>query len=262
MRLSHPYYTFIHAQVLLERGRWREDLKGDCKAKQFEGRNIKHAVEGGDLYQKCCVRKLMANEPDFGEQLCWLEEVITAAGHKTIFLPKFHPELNAIERYWGGLKKITRWRCDDSIYSLRELVDAFLNSDVHCNLTSIRKYFRICWRYMDAYKEGMSAELAKYAVTLYKSHRMVSGSLDKRIEDAISLAFAKEVEREERREGGGEGEEEEEQQQEEGEGVTAEEQAEITGRVREIVRGGRNEDGESEEMDEETMMRGIEEESG
>ena len=84
---------------------------------------------------------------------------------------------------------------------------------------------------------------------------MVSGSLDKRIEDDITRAFAKEVEREERREGGGEGEEEEEQQQqEEGEGVTAEEQAEITGRVRVIVRGGRNEDGESEEMDEETMM--------
>lgn len=93
------------------------------------------------------------------------------------------------------MNKLTRKRCDDSIYSLRELVDAFLNSDVHCNLTSIRKYFRICWRYMDAYKEGMSAELAKYAVTLYKSHRMVSGSLDKRIEDAITLAFAKEAER-------------------------------------------------------------------
>ena len=71
----------------------------------------------------------MANEPDFGEQLCWLEEVITAAGHKTIFLPKFHPELNAIERYWGCLKKFTRWRCDDSLYSLRENVDSFLKGE-------------------------------------------------------------------------------------------------------------------------------------
>jgi len=82
---------------------------------------------------------------------------------------------------------------------------------------------------MDAYKEGMSAELAKYAGTLCKSHRMVSSSLGKRINDAICLAFAIEVERKERMGGGGKEEEEVEEQQqqqqqqemeEEGEGVT------------------------------------------
>ena len=69
LRLSHSYYTFIHAQVLLERGLWHADLKGDCKVKEITGKNIKHAVEGEPTYQQCCARKLMANQPDFLEQL-------------------------------------------------------------------------------------------------------------------------------------------------------------------------------------------------
>ena len=239
----------------MERGLWHANLKGESKVKEIAGKSTKHALAGEDNYQSCCARRLIANQPDFLAQLCWLEEVITAAGHKAIFLPKFHPELNAIERYWGCLKKCTRWCCDDSLYSLRKNVNFFLNTDKQCDLTRIRKYYRICWRYMDAYSKGMSAELAKFAVTKYKSHRMISGTLDKQIEEAIARQFAKELQRDEEREDGG-GEEEEEQQ-DEGPGLD-EEDAEV---VREIYRGGSNEDGEDEELDEETLMRGFEDES-
>ena len=56
---------------------------------------------------------------------------------------------------------------------------------------------------MDAYSTGMSAELAKFAVTKYKSHRMISGTLDKEIEEAIARQFAKELQRDREREDGG-----------------------------------------------------------
>jgi hypothetical protein len=45
----------------------------------------------------------MSLEPDFIAQKGAVEELIKNAGHKCIFFPKFHCELNFIERYWGSV---------------------------------------------------------------------------------------------------------------------------------------------------------------
>lgn len=164
-----------------ERGLWDEALKTECPLVQDPaGLKLptKHARVGDDLYNKCCTRKVLQGQPDFLEEKCWMEEVVVGAGHKVIFLPKFHPELNFIERYWGRIKKWLRWRCDDSWDSLVRNVDKVLNSNVACELLLMRRYSRICWRYVDAYHKGMSAELAFYAVKLSKCHRMVNEKLD------------------------------------------------------------------------------------
>ena len=44
-------------------------------------------------------------------------------------------------------------------------------------LITIRKFARKCWRYMDAYKKGISRKLAEYAVKKYKSHRRIPDSV-------------------------------------------------------------------------------------
>ena len=49
----------------------------------------------------CCARRLMSLELDFLNQKGAIAETIEKAGHKCIFYPKFHCELNFIERYWG-----------------------------------------------------------------------------------------------------------------------------------------------------------------
>ena len=36
-------------------------------------------------------------------------------GHYCIFLPKYHPELNFIERYWSRVKWYARQKCDQTI---------------------------------------------------------------------------------------------------------------------------------------------------
>jgi len=41
----------------------------------------------------------MSLEPDFLAQKGAIAEIIEKAGHKCIFYPKFHCELNFIERY-------------------------------------------------------------------------------------------------------------------------------------------------------------------
>jgi hypothetical protein len=62
----------------------------------------------------CCARTLLANQPDFLEQECALAECLrkynetNGTNHLIDFLPKFHPELNPIERYWASLKRMLR----------------------------------------------------------------------------------------------------------------------------------------------------------
>jgi len=41
--------------------------------------------------------RLLSKQEDFIDQVSMLETVIEEAGHKCIFLPKFHCELNPIE---------------------------------------------------------------------------------------------------------------------------------------------------------------------
>lgn len=48
----------------------------------------------------CCACHLLGIQPDFKEQQSLVQEVIEAAGHECIFLPKFHWELNFIEFFW------------------------------------------------------------------------------------------------------------------------------------------------------------------
>jgi hypothetical protein len=43
-----------------------------------------------------------------------IQEIIKKRGHKVIFYPKFHPELNFIKMYWRVFKKYSRKNCDYS----------------------------------------------------------------------------------------------------------------------------------------------------
>ena len=52
----------------------------------------------------CCVRRILSLQPDFLAQKSQLQEKIEKRGHKCIFYPKYHCELNYIEMYWGAAK--------------------------------------------------------------------------------------------------------------------------------------------------------------
>ena len=108
---------------------------------------------------------------DFKYEKTKLENLLVSYGYRGIFIPKFHCELNPIERVWVQSKKYTRAHCD---YSFKGLEGTIIPSLDSITLDSIRKFFRKTRDYIRAYKEGLTAgpELEN-AVKKYKSHRKV-----------------------------------------------------------------------------------------
>ena len=108
---------------------------------------------------------------NFKVQKTRVEELISKHGHRCIFLPKYHCELNPIERVWGQAKRFTRGNCDYTYPGLEKTIVPALES---VSTALIRKYFRRVREYHRAYREGKSGgSEVESAVKLYKSHRRV-----------------------------------------------------------------------------------------
>ena len=143
--------------VLTERGINCHGLRGRCvKAGD-------HSAEG-----RCCMTKLLGNQPDFLEQKPLLQEIVEERGHLAVFLPKFHCELNIIEYFWGAAKRHTREKCDYTFDGLRGMVPEAMGL---VSLTVMRRWEQRMWRWVDCYGEGKGAEEADRIVKKYTSHR-------------------------------------------------------------------------------------------
>jgi hypothetical protein len=108
---DHPEFPGIPKgmkQVLTELGLWKEKLLMKCKGSC----DVEATV--------CCATRILDLQPNFKEQRSLIQEVIMAAGHLCIFLPKFHCELNFIEFFWGAMKKWLREYCDYTFQTLQE----------------------------------------------------------------------------------------------------------------------------------------------
>jgi transposase len=92
----------------------------------------------------CCAKNILERELDFKAQKSLVQDVIEAAGHLCIFLPKFHCELNFIEFFWGATKKWLRDHCDHTFETLKENLPLAMDS---VKLTTI-------WRSEDMIRAG------------------------------------------------------------------------------------------------------------
>ena len=121
----------------------------------------------------------MSLQPDFCEQQSILEEEVTKAGHIFERYPKFHYECNFIEQYWGFLKWVTRQSCN---YNYKDLLKEIPKVLTSVPITTIRKFSRKSWRYMDAYDKGLEGRTAEWAVSKFKSHRRLPENIERMIE--------------------------------------------------------------------------------
>lgn len=78
--------------------------------------------------------------------------LVEERGQIMCMLPKFHCELNPIERVWAQAKQYSKAYCKYSIKSLRNIVHPALDS---VPLESIQKHYRKVRHYMFAYLEGI-----------------------------------------------------------------------------------------------------------
>jgi hypothetical protein len=89
--------------------------------------------------------------------------------HIIDFLPKFHPELNPIERYWAALKNLLREFPAGTAAKHRIALKKALTDGV--KREQFGRYVRKSLRVADAYRLGCSYTLADFAARKYKSHR-------------------------------------------------------------------------------------------
>ena len=82
---------------------------------------------------------ILSQHDDFKNEKNSLETMLTGKGHTAVFLPKFHCELNGIERVWGHSKRLTCAYCNYTIGSLRETVPWSLDS---IPVETIRNYIQ------------------------------------------------------------------------------------------------------------------------
>jgi hypothetical protein len=137
---------------------------------------------------RCCMARLLSQQDDFINQQSMLEVLIRGAGHECIFLPKFHCELNPIEmvgfplgfdafstkiglQYWGWCKyryrEFSKATFNDAKKIALEILDA-------CPNEVIRRFINRSWRFMSAYRKGLTGKAAAWAVKRQKQHRQVS----------------------------------------------------------------------------------------
>lgn len=145
-------------QILKERGIDTTGLPLKCKPTSTAAADdiepgpalLAHAQPGHPNYGKCCALAILTLEPDSAFQRLWLHELVEDAGHHCVFLPKFHPELNFIERYWGVGKRVARGYRDEGGNTLRIRIKKALDHPSVASVSRIRKHARVTWRHMDA----------------------------------------------------------------------------------------------------------------
>jgi hypothetical protein len=118
-------------------------------------------------------RLCLSRQPDFASAKSWLEETIHGRGHLIDFYPKFHCELNWIERVWGWTKKKLRATCDFQRATLRCKFEETLLS---IPTEVCRRFYRRALRYIDAYVPraggpALTLHQIAHLVKKYKSHR-------------------------------------------------------------------------------------------
>jgi len=158
--------------ILIERGLWKNHMLLQCKP-------CKDKIPHSNRYPNarpynntmfCCAKTCLANQPDFLAQREWLREVVEDAGHKIIFFPKFHPELNHIEMVWCYMKQAWRRKCDNSFRTLeRELPNILKDIPV----AFIRRTQRHCLKRMEGYRMGLSGPFLDFIMKKQKSHRCI-----------------------------------------------------------------------------------------
>ena len=141
--------------------------------------DLKRKVDGDGDKSKC-MTDIFMSQPHISGQKCILEEVTSRMGHTVLMLPKFHCELNPMERRWGRAKYYTRRFCNSTMPKLRAVIlDALGTKNIDHELSF--RYERRSIDYADAYLQAdisdpIVAKVFLRAKKEYRCHRGIPPS--------------------------------------------------------------------------------------
>ena len=150
--------------ILTERHLWEQ-----LSNKRLTCKYCSHELIGPVEKEFCCALRCLSVQEDFMKQRIWLKEIVEDRGHRLIFFPKYHCELNFIEMVWGYIKRMLRSECTYDFQALLNKIDTILLDRIP--ISFIRKAERRCFRYMSGYRYQLKGPLLDFAVKKYKSHR-------------------------------------------------------------------------------------------
>jgi hypothetical protein len=145
---------------------------------------IRDARDATHCACSCCA---LTDQDDFKNQASAIEEFFEGTKHKCVFLPKFHPELNFIERSWSAVKRYIRANCDGTIAALVDSLgspgDRLGPAFMHMTIAQLRRYSRTCWHYCMAYEKELDFVEADYFMKQFRRHRNYSKHIDMSLDD-------------------------------------------------------------------------------
>jgi hypothetical protein len=166
--------------ILQERGCYPENPTNlKCKVRCPD--NLAYPVPASDK-APCCLARILSTHKDFFEQKSAIATLIEDQGHKCVFIPKFHCELNPIEMYWGYSKARYRQVKKTSFdHAKREVLIAL----EACSIDTMRRFCNRSYRFMDAYRKGLGVKAASWCVKKQKRHRTISEEAMQAFEDHV-----------------------------------------------------------------------------
>ena len=109
------------------------------------------------VQEDCCNKCILQCQTDFHAQKSIVQEVIEAAGHLCIVLPKFYCELNFIKNFWGVVKKYLRNNCNYTFSMLKENTP---KASAMVKLSTICLWEHLMYGWMEAYRLGLDTTVA------------------------------------------------------------------------------------------------------
>ncbi|GET52503.1 hypothetical protein BCR41DRAFT_396467 [Rhizophagus irregularis DAOM 181602=DAOM 197198] len=76
----------------------------------------------------------------------------------------------------GKTRRLCNYNYNDLLLQVPEVL-------ISVPVTTIHKFARKSWRYMDAYNKGLEGRTAEWAVSKYKSHRRLPDNIEKIMDD-------------------------------------------------------------------------------
>lgn len=171
---------------------WNEDKQNEIKLLALMSLPDKDEVTNMVSQTPCnCALCTLSTQPDFLSQKSGLEEIYdkfntdNGTAYQCLFLPKFHPELNPIERCWGRMKYHIRRFSDGKLSTLIRLMREGLDPNINLPLSMIRRFIRLSFAYLIAYDKGLDVLQTEAWLRKQRKHR----SYDEKIDDVLNALY-------------------------------------------------------------------------